>query len=248
MYLTHARKAFLSPKLHIRLHQNSGGNHIQSICRFLNTTVDQGGGPTVATEKKVAANKLKVTIPGQATREGTEKFIIDSGIQLFHKFHVSKLYINPIVHGPPRLPPLRLKQRINQRLADNQLLTAVHRNWSNMIYVYNHYSDSLKGGYWNATVLPHIMLRKTIKGAPNPHYRPRESLVTVAGLGLVTSSSDMLERLVHACETTGLEKIDFAIIEVSKCWDCNLCNEHDRQALFYILLTKPSEKDLSVSS
>jgi hypothetical protein len=215
MSLTYARKALFSPKLHLRLIHGSGIKHAQRICRFLNTAADQSGDGAAVVAKKDVAPKQKVTIPGRATKEGTEKFIVDSGIQLFHKFNVSNLYVNPIVHGPPRLHPIKLRQKINQRLSDNQLLTAVHRNWSNMIYVYNHYSDSLNPAYWNTMVLPHIMLRKTIKGAPNPHYRPRESLVTVAGLGLVTGYANILDRLKQACETTGLETIDFAIIEVS---------------------------------
>lgn len=218
MYLTCARNALLSPKRHLHLIYSSRDKYAQQICRFLNTVADKSGDAAEVAAKKVIAPKEKVTIPGQATKEGTEKFIIDSGIQLFHKFHVSNLYVNPIVHGPPRLQPIKLRQKINQRLSDNQLLTAVHRNWSNMIYVYNHYSDTLNPSYWNTKVLPHIMLRKTIKGAPNPHFRPRESLVTVAGLGLVAGHADLLERLAQARETTGLEKIDFAIIEVRTCY------------------------------
>lgn len=215
MYLTYANRLLSSPKLHLRLIHSGGNRYLQQKCRLLCTVADQSGDSTEVAAKKDVAPGQKVTIPGRATTEGTEKFIIDSGIQLFHKFNVSNLYVNPIVHGPPRLQPIKFRQKINQRLSDNQLLTAIHRNWSNMVYVYNHYSDGLTPSYWNTKVLPHIMLRKTIKGAPNPHYRPRESIVTVAGLGLVSGYADIVKRLEQACDTTGLEVIDFAIIEVS---------------------------------
>ena len=62
----------------------------------------------------------------------------------------------------------------------------------------------------------HMFLKETIKGTPNPHYRPREGIVTVAGLGLAAGYDETLRRLREACETTGLENIDFAVIEVSK--------------------------------
>ena len=168
----------------------------------------------VEMEQSVIPKKPRVTIPGRATPAGTEKFIIDSGIKLFHKFEISKLFVNPIIHGPPRLIPIRFRKPINQKASDNQLLTAVHRNWSNMVYVYNHYSNIHVAGYWNTTVLRHIMLKKNIKGVPNPHYRPRESLVTVAGLGLVADYDEIARRLEQARQTTRLETIDFAIVEV----------------------------------
>lgn len=211
MYLSSLRRRGVAP---IKLSKCSNVQYFNQRCQHLRTN----DAPRKSSQPKVAASQPKVTIPGEATQQGTEKFIVSSGIGLFHKFNVSKLYINPIIHGPPRLQPIHPKRPIspiNRKLADNQLLTAVHRNWSNMIYVYNYYSDNKDVGYWNATVLPHIMLRKTIKDVPNPHYRPRESLVTVAGLGLVTDYKEILRRLDQARETTGLEKIDFAIIEVT---------------------------------
>lgn len=156
------------------------------------------------------------SIPGKATIAGTEQFILNSGLQLFHKFNISQLYINPVIHGPPRLPPIRFRKPINRNLADKQLLTAVCRNCSNMVYVYNHYSNTHVAGYWNSTVLHHMFMKNTIKGTPNPHYRPREGIVTVAGLGLASGYDETLRRLRQACETTGLESIDFAVIEVSE--------------------------------
>lgn len=216
MYLSSLRRRDVVMMLPIKLSERSNVSYFNQSCQhFRNSAVSSSS--RKLSKAKAGVIRPKVTIPGQATKQGTEKFIMDSGIQLFHKFHISNLYVNPIIHGPPRLNPVRDRRAtdlINYRLADKQLLTAVHRNWSNMIYVYNHYSDSHEIGYWNATVLPHIMLRKTIKDASNPHYRPRESLVTVAGLGLVTDYQQILKRLEQARETTGLEKIDFAIVEV----------------------------------
>ena len=180
--------------------------------RTMVTAVDPA--KVVETEPSVVPKKQRATIPGRATQAGTEKFILDSGIKLFHKFEISKLFVNPIIHGPPRLVPLRFRRPINQKASDNQLLTAVHRNWSNMIYVYNHYSNIHVAGYWNSTVLRHIMLKKDIRGAPNPHYRPRESLVTVAGLGLVANYDEITRRMDQARQTTRLETIDFAVVEV----------------------------------
>lgn len=180
--------------------------------RTMVTAVDPAN--ELETEPSVTPRKRRETIPGRATPEGTEKFIIDSGIKLFHKFEVSKLFVNPIIHGPPRLIPLRFRKPINQKASDNQLLTAVHRNWSNMVYVYNHYSSIHVAGFWSTHALRHIMLKKEIKGVPNPHYRPRESLVTVAGLGLVSSYEEIIRRMDQARHTTRLETIDFAIVEV----------------------------------
>ena len=216
MYLSSLRRKDVVKMLPIKLSERGSVSYFNQRCQHFRTSAVSSS-TRKSSKVKAGVNQPKLTIPGQATKQGTEKFIMDSGIQLFHKFNLSNLYINPIIHGPPRLNPIRDKRQIdliNGRLADNQLLTAVHRNWSNMIYVYNHYSDSHGIGYWNATVLPHIMLKKTIKDAPNPHYRPRESLVTVAGLGLVTDYKQILKRLEQARETTGLEKIDFAIVEV----------------------------------
>ena len=171
-------------------------------------------------------------IPGKATVEGTEQFILNSEIQLYHKFNVSKLFINPVIHGPPRLSPIKYRKPINRKNADKQLLTAVCRNCSNMIYVYNHYSNTHVAGYWSTSILPQIMLNptintkpnnekntekntdKSINEKPNPYYRPRESIVTVAGLGLVSGFDETFRRLNQALETTGLQYIDFAVIEV----------------------------------
>lgn len=201
--------------------QNFAQRHLDLSRRSVRTIapgrkrVDKSTVPDPIKLVTTTGSQISNSIPGRATTEGTEQFILNSGLHLFHKFNISQLYINPVIHGPPRLPPIRFRKPINKNLADKQLLTAVCRNCSNMVYVYNHYSNTHVAGYWNSTVMHHMFLKDTIKGIPNPHYRPREGIVTVAGLGLAAGYDETLRRLREACETTGLENIDFAVIEVS---------------------------------
>jgi hypothetical protein len=83
------------------------------------------------------------------------------------------------------LHPILLKKPIDRRAADRQLLKAVLKNNSNMVYVYNCYSDIHKIGYWNTSVLP-LIFDKKINGVENTRYIPRECVVTVAGLGIIS--------------------------------------------------------------
>ena len=142
------------------------------------------------------------TIAGKATPAGTEQFVAAAKLPLYHKFNLSQLTINPLIHGPPR--PTLKQQAINidsLQFGDQLLIQAVHQK-ANCLYIYKHYvgNDS-----WavSPTTLSTIM-----GGGKN-----RNSFVTVAGLGFATNRIQLLHRLDEALSKTSLECIDMAIID-----------------------------------
>ena len=137
----------------------------------------------------------KVIFKGRASPEGTKAFIAQSNIKLHHNFHASDLYINPIIHGPPRGIGTGSSADTDQMLVD-----AVLRNRRNCFYVYNHSVD----GVWYASDV----------GAGLGSEVDRTQLVTVAGLGYVTSARELAERLRDATQKTQLEHLDIVILEV----------------------------------
>eukprot|EP00596_Hydrurales_sp_CCMP1899_P006914 CAMPEP_0119038428 /NCGR_PEP_ID=MMETSP1177-20130426/7369_1 /TAXON_ID=2985 /ORGANISM="Ochromonas sp, Strain CCMP1899" /LENGTH=400 /DNA_ID=CAMNT_0007001023 /DNA_START=526 /DNA_END=1728 /DNA_ORIENTATION=- len=57
------------------------------------------------------------------------------------------------------------------------------------------------------------MCKEKSSGVKNPYFIPRECMVTVAGLGTAGGPQETIKRVKDACENTGLEYIDFAIVE-----------------------------------
>ena len=148
-------------------------------------------------------SKSHSTIAGKATPAGTAQFVTTAKLPLYHKFHLSQLSINPLIHGPPR-PTIVNQQTINLdsvRFGDQLLIQAVHQK-ANCLYIYKHYvgNDS-----WavSPTALSTIM-------AGGKH---RNNFVTIAGLGFATNRIQLIHRLDEALSKTSLECIDMAIIE-----------------------------------
>jgi hypothetical protein len=66
-------------------------------------------------------------IDGQATPEGTKRFVARSKLPLYHHFMRSKLVINPIIHGPP-LPSLVKKMNAEGTVSTCFLGVTLHYN------------------------------------------------------------------------------------------------------------------------
>jgi hypothetical protein len=133
-------------------------------------------------------------IAGRATPAGTKAFIASSNLSLYHKFEKSGLFINPIIHGPPRAKttgPSTIAE-------DHLLLHAYTQNKSNCMFVYNCSLDDDKTTgerYWSSSRLDKVL-------------RKREEVVAVAGLGRCASAEVIVNRLEHAHNVCRLESID----------------------------------------
>ena len=183
-----------------KLFHRSGFSNMLRNCRYSTTR------SLLSTLKKQPTmnhgSKSHSTIAGKATPAGTEQFVKAAKLPLYHKFHLSQLSINPLIHGPPR--PTLNQQAINPdsfQSGDRWLTKAVHQK-VNCLYVYKHYVGN---DCWavSPTTLSTIMT-----GGKN-----RNSFVTVAGLGFATNRVQLVHRLDEALSRTSLEYIDMAIIE-----------------------------------
>lgn len=133
----------------------------------------------------------------------TKDFVTRSNLALHHQFEKSKLFINPVIHGPPLA--------FDEQLQDMEVMLAkqaVVRNCSNAIVVYDNTLKSMATGKpWYSPAMRELL-------SPD-HGLRRQELVTIAHLGVVVKPEIMVKRLDAACELAGLENIDIAIIEVS---------------------------------
>lgn len=145
-----------------------------------------------------SVERIKPRLFGHATSEGTLKFMESSVWTLHHHFRRSNLYINPIIHGPPKLLNLMKGNNHDHNFAKALLL---HR--SNCLFVYDHRPSKP----WYTSMLHELV---------SPEYGiSREGVVTIAGLGLINNPIEISQRINEAKRLTGLEYIDFAMIEVS---------------------------------
>lgn len=138
---------------------------------------------------------------GRATITGTYEFIRKSQLPLHHEFAVSKLTINPIIHGAPKN-----YSGAGQNTEYLEALTrrAVVKNRSNCIVVYQYHEHDEP---WYATNLHKLFLDQV-------NDVKRENVVVVAHLGYATTREDILKRLSDACRVTRLEVIDMVLFEV----------------------------------
>lgn len=156
---------------------------------------------------KVGCNSLKTSLrtfaipilKGRATEEGTRLFVAKSSLPMFHKFHLTDLYINPIIHGPPKYC-----SDANKSYVEALTARAVLKNRSNCIIVYQH-NEIEKS--WHSTNLASLFRKST--------EVTRDQIVTIANLGLAANREQILERLYEAGSRTGLETIDMAVFNVS---------------------------------
>ena len=134
---------------------------------------------------------------GRATVVDTREFVINSGLKIHHKLKNSGLYVNPVIHGPP-------KEIVGSCLATNAMLKhAFVQNKSNCLYVYQ---NSTQGPWFVDDVVS--LLNKVGK---------REEIVFVAGLGVLTQESPiMIPRIIdHAKHCSKLRFLDLVILEVN---------------------------------
>lgn len=137
-------------------------------------------------------------IKGRATTSGTMKFMRQSQLPLYHQFHKSQLFVNPIIHGAPKkLYALDDKDRVYIEALTRR---AVLVNRSNCVVIYKHHEE---GEPWYSTNLSALF-----------NDVSREQIVTVAHLGFATTKEEVFRRLAKACEITGLQTIDMALVEV----------------------------------
>jgi len=135
--------------------------------------------------------------------KGTYEFVKKSALPLHHKFAVSELTINPIIHGP-------LSQQTLQDYTDKTYIEALSRravvkNRSNCVVVYQH---STEGEPFFASNLQALF-------TDPENDVSRDQVVIVANIGLATTRSEVLKRLSDACQHTGMEMIDIVMFEVS---------------------------------
>eukprot|EP01041_Mallomonas_annulata_P006081 gene6081-12271_t len=137
---------------------------------------------------------MDLIVKGKATTEGTKSFVSQSNLSMHHHFYASELFINPIIHGPPKG-----SVESTNSFVDECMEKAVLVNRCNCLYVYNHSED----GVWYTSGLSSL-LSKNLR---------REEIVTVAGLGFPDSFKTMAQRLRDATVLCGLEYIDMVIVE-----------------------------------
>ena len=73
--------------------------------------------------------------------------------KLFHRFELSGLFINPIIHGPPDLT--RKQQKFTQVDYDKMLEIALISNGSNCLTVFNYNETS--SNYWSTKCIGNII-------------------------------------------------------------------------------------------
>ena len=175
----------------------------------------------------VNSKKLCTLIPGFATKDGTELYITTSKLKLHHRFKRSQLCVGPVVHGPPT--------RIIPAQEEMQLLAhALINNGSNCAFVYDHSSGTYATRQFNTADKrlaqePFDWYQRGLSNVLQACNISRDQFVAIAGLGHVPSphmlksegdsttlsTSDILtERLVNACNFSGLNRIDYAILEI----------------------------------
>lgn len=142
---------------------------------------------------------LRPVLMGKATTEGTLHFIQNMKTKLHHHFKRANIFVNPIIHGPP-------KEYMQMKTSEIEINTikALLKNESNAIFVYDYgYS---KDKPWHTDVLSSILNQEgSVK---------REEIVVFASLGLITDKANINLRLNAAKSSTKLEHIDIAIVEV----------------------------------
>ena len=140
---------------------------------------------------------------GRATTAGTMQFLRNSNMDMHHRLEKSRLFITPIVHGPPGY--LRSKMEKTSAYIEAITRRAVVINRSNCIVVYQHLQDNEP---WYST-----NLRTLFEDSRNKISR--DQIVIMANLGYATTQEEICKRLAQACEVTGLECIDGVMIDVS---------------------------------
>lgn len=137
-------------------------------------------------------------IKGRATVDGTKFFVSQAKLNLHHVFHSCKLFINPIIHGPP----IGLSKGVgSNETIDHYLKIALQRNKSNCIYVYNRSVDNV----WHSDP-------SHLRSLFTDNFE-REQVVFIAGLGQLNSPEVISNNLSDALSRCNIEKMDIAIIE-----------------------------------
>lgn len=150
---------------------------------------------------QTVAEETPAPILGHATTEGTARFIQSSQLTLHHHMRRTNLYINPIIHGPPKYA-----SEVSKEDLDRYLAKALLGNRSNCLFIYNHNASSS----WHTEVLHHILSRY------DDFQVKRDQVVTVAGLGFINDRKEIEPRLDAAIAKTLIGNIDMAIVMVNQ--------------------------------
>jgi hypothetical protein len=155
------------------------------------------------------ARSCSTVVKGRATKEGTKSFVNKSTqLKLFHQFHLSELFITPIIHGSP-------KEEYGQELNDLMMEKAIFENRSNCVIVY-HCKDPVPTDSSKTKPPPIIWgtdsLSKLILNPSNG--LSREEFVVGANLGYAVTSEQIYIRHAEALKVSKLEYLDFVIVEV----------------------------------
>ena len=153
------------------------------------------------------ARRCSTVVKGRATKEGTKSFVNKSNLKLFHQFHLSELFITPIIHGSP-------KEEYGQQLNDLMMEKAIVENRSNCVIVY-HCKDPVPTDSktkpppitWGTDSLSKLILNPS-------HGLSREEIVVGANLGYAVTPEQIYIRHAEALKISNLEYLDFVIVEV----------------------------------
>ena len=143
-------------------------------------------------------NGMRV-VKGRASAVGTKQFLTDRKVPLSHAFNRSAVFVNPIIHGPPKATAMSKEE------ADRNIVKAIMHNHSNAVFVYDH-RDQEEGGPWYSNVLVPLI---------NEHRAvSRDQLVVMAALGDVENADDVDQRLQEARQLSEVGHIDIAVMKV----------------------------------
>lgn len=140
----------------------------------------------------------------RASPNGTNAFVKKHKLPLYHKFAISNLLVNPIIHGPPQLKSLK-----SQIHSDAWFEKAIS-NGVNCLYVYNRFNND---EVWFAS---NCMSSLAMSGFG------RECFVLVAGIGKPAKATEIVQRLESAVELSSIGALDYVIFEVDYCCHLNM--------------------------
>lgn len=141
-------------------------------------------------------------VAGKATVDGTKTWIdslmANSKLKLYHKFNVSGLTINPLIHGPPKFFGK------SSDTYDRFLAQSLVSNGVNCAVVYN---KDTAGNTWYTDKIGPILQQTVLE---------RENLVLIANIGAPQSGEKTVASVKEAVKKCKLEYVDYVIISVRK--------------------------------
>jgi hypothetical protein len=147
----------------------------------------------------IAKNATKLfnrsLITGRATIQDTKLFVESSGVAIPHVLSYSKLHVNPVIHGPPN------GVYGCDSGTDFLISAAIFQNGSNCICVYS----KGKHGVWYTNTLNDSLTDGVT----------RSQIVTIAYIGQIFSTKELIAAIDDAWTKSQLEYIDVIVLQVN---------------------------------